>query len=115
MTFMRLFWVKSMEASERRGLINRLAVLLGHLLKWQFQPLFRGKDWQLTIKEQRRQLGRLLDDNPSLKARLEEFVKEAYLDALLLAARETGIDETALPQECPYPCTSIIDANFFPQ
>jgi hypothetical protein len=58
--------IEHMGASERRELINRLAVLMGHLLKWHYQPSFRGRNWQLTIKEQRRQLQRLLKDNPSL-------------------------------------------------
>ena len=62
--------IESMGASERRELIDRLAVLLAHLLKWYYQPSFRGRSWQLTIKEQRRQLQRLLKDNPSLYARL---------------------------------------------
>jgi len=84
-----------MGASERRELINRLAVLLAHLLKWHYQPSFRGRSWQLTIKEQRRQLQRLLNDNPSLHARLEEFTSDAYVDSVLLAAKETGLEESA--------------------
>jgi hypothetical protein len=84
-----------MGASERRELINRLAVLLAQLLKWHYQPSFRGRSWQLTIKEQRRQLQRLLKDNPSLHARLEEFIADAYVDSVLLAAKETGLEESA--------------------
>lgn len=79
--------IESMGASERRELINRLAVLLAHLLKWWHQPNYRGRGWQLTIKEQRRQLQRLLKDNPSLNARLEEFIPESYGDAVILAAK----------------------------
>jgi len=30
--------IESMGRSEKRELVNRLAVLLAHLLKWQFQP-----------------------------------------------------------------------------
>jgi hypothetical protein len=100
--------IESMGASERRELINRLAVLLAHLLKWEFQPNFRGRSWQLTIKEQRRQLQRLLNDNPSLKARLDEFIPDAYGDALILAARETGLDESVFPAKCPYTLDSIM-------
>ena len=37
--------IESMGASERRELINRLAVLLAHLLKWNYQPSFRGRSW----------------------------------------------------------------------
>ncbi len=106
--------IESMGASERRELVNRLAVLLAHLLKWQHQPSFRGRSWQLTLKEQRRQLQRLLQDNPSLHARLEEFIAEAYLDSILLAAKETGLEESAFPLSCPYTRDNLLDADFYP-
>lgn len=103
--------IASMGASERRELINRLAVLLAHILKWHYQPSFRGRSWQLTIKEQRRQLLRLLNDNPSLHARLNEFIADAYLDAILLAAKESGLDETAFPVQCPYTQDELLNAE----
>ena len=103
-----------MGASERRELINRLAVLLAHLLKWHYQPSFRGRSWQLTIKEQRRQLQRLLKDNPSLHARLEEFVADAYVDSVLLAAKETGLEESAFPSQCPYAQYDLLNSEFYP-
>lgn len=106
--------IESMGASERRELINRLALLLAHLLKWQYQPNYRSRSWRLTIKEQRRQLERLLEDNPSLNARLGEFFPEAYIDAVLLAARETGYEESVFPVECPYDRGAVMNAEFFP-
>ena len=42
-----------MGRQEKRELVNRLAVLLTHRLKWQFQPSLRGTGWRLTIEEQR--------------------------------------------------------------
>lgn len=106
--------IGSMGASERRELINRLAVLLAHLLKWQYQPSFRGRSWQLTIKEQRRQLQRLLKDSPSLQARLAEFITDAYEDSVLLAAKETGLEESIFPIQCPYAQDSLLNMEFFP-
>ena len=106
--------MESMGASERRELINRLAVLMAHLLKWQYQPTFRGRSWQLTIKEQRRQLQRLLKDNPSLHGRLSEFKVEAYGDALLLAEKETGLDESVFPEQCSYGEDDILNDEFYP-
>ena len=106
--------IESMGASERRELINRLAVLLAHLLKWQYQPSFRGRSRQLTIKEQRRQLQRLLKDNPSLHARLEEFISDAYEDSVLLAAKETGLEESAFPSQCPYAQDDLLNPEFYP-
>jgi len=106
--------IEHMGASERRELINRLAVLLAHLLKWHYQPIFRGRSWQLTIKEQRRQLQRLLKDNPSLHARLEEFIDDAYVDSVLLAARETGVEESDFPAKCPYLQKDLLNSEFYP-
>lgn len=107
--------VASMGASERRELINRLAILLAHLLKWQYQPSYRGRSWLLTQKEQRRQLQRLLKDNPSLQAKLCDFIVDAYGDAILLAAKETGLDESAFPAECPYAQSDILSLEFCPE
>jgi hypothetical protein len=106
--------IEGMGARERRELINRLAVLLAHLLKWELQPTYRGRSWQLTIKEQRRQLQRLLDDNPSLKSRLDEFIPDAYGDAVIIAAKETGLEESGFPAGCPYDSHGIMDAGCFP-
>ena len=52
---------------DRRELVSRLTVLLADLLKWQFQPQFRSKSWQFTLREQRTQIAKLLKDSPSLK------------------------------------------------
>ena len=106
--------IESMGASERRELINQLAVLLAHLLKWHYQPSFRGRSWQLTIKVQRRQLQRFLKDNPSLHARLEEFIADAYVDSVLLAARETGLEESDFPAQCPYAQEELLNSDFYP-
>ena len=107
--------IESMGASERRELINRLAMLLAHLLKWHYQPSFRGRSWQLTIKEQRRQLQRHLKDNPSLHARLDEFIADSYIDSVLLAAKETGLDESAFPVQCPYAQNDLLNMEFYPE
>lgn len=106
--------LESMGARERRELISRLAVLIAHLLKWQHQPSFRGHSWQLTLKEQRCQLHRLLKDNPSLHARLPELMDEAYGDAILAAAKETGLDEAVFPEQCPYAPSDVLSWAFYP-
>ena len=94
--------IESMGRSERNQLTNRLAVLLAHLLKWQFQPGLRGNSWRLTIREQRRQAARVLAQNPSLRASLDAILADAYGDAALIAERETGLPESTCPAECPW-------------
>ena len=107
--------LETMGRSERRELINRLAVLLAHLLKWQSQPNRRGRSWQLTVKEQRRQTARVLADNPSLKSMANELLAEAYGDAVIKAAKETGLDESAFPQNCPFAWDDALDSEFWPE
>jgi len=45
--------IEALGRKERQELRNRLGVLLGHLLKWQFQSNKRTNSWLGTIREQR--------------------------------------------------------------
>ena len=49
-----------------------------HLLKWQYQPNLRTRSWILTIKEQRRRIVKRLQQNPSLRSKLNEVIADAY-------------------------------------
>ncbi|NJL88411.1 MAG: DUF29 domain-containing protein, partial [Coleofasciculaceae cyanobacterium SM2_1_6] len=93
--------IASLGSQQRNELENRLAILLGHLLKWNYQPELRGKSWRSTIREQRRQIQRLITKNPSLKPYLAEAITEGYESALDLAVRETPLDYPDLPPSCP--------------
>jgi hypothetical protein len=106
--------IESMGRGERRELVNRLAVLLLHLLKWAYQPERRGKSWRLTIEEQRRQLRRHLRDNPSLQANLDEAIADAHGDAVLRAEAETDLPRDVFPWSCPYSFDQIVDDRFWP-
>lgn len=104
--------IESLGNQQRSELENRLAILLGHLLKWDLQPNLRGKSWRSTIREQRRQIQKLITKNPSLKSYLDEAMSEGYESALDLVVRETPFDYKELPQVCPYAIAQIFDNNF---
>ncbi len=106
--------IESMGRSEKRELVNRLAVLLTHLLKWRFQPGFRGNSWRLTIMTQRRALIRHLRDNPSLRSLIAEALRDAYGDARIEAERETGLDGGLFPVESPFTFEQAINEDFWP-
>ena len=106
--------IESMGRTEKRELVNRLIVLLAHLLKWKFQPKQRGRSWLLTIKEQRNGVADHLADNPSLKSKTEEAMNTAYRSAILLAAKETAIDEDGFPAACPWTFEQATDVEFWP-
>lgn len=106
--------IEALGRSERHQLINRLAVLIFHLLKWQFQPDFRGRSWHGTIKEQRLRIKKIMEENPSLKPFKEEAIKTGYVLSCSMIEKETTIDLTLLPQECPYAFEQCLDDEFYP-
>jgi hypothetical protein len=85
-----------------------------HLLKWQYQPTYRGHNWQLTIKEQSRKLERLIRNNPSLQHILDRKITDAYSDAIIAAAKETGMAENIFLEQCPYSIQKIIYSEYLP-
>jgi len=82
--------LESMGRSERRAFISRLAVLIAHLMKWEYQPKIRSKSWQYTIRAQRSQVRDLLKDNPSFK-----------LGRLNRASTVTRFSAPRFPAQCP--------------
>lgn len=67
-----------MGRQERRELENCLGVLIGHLLKWDYQTERRSKSWRVAIQIQRREIKDLLAENPSLQSYLTKAIAEAY-------------------------------------
>jgi len=107
--------IETLGRKERQELRNRLGVLLGHLLKWQFQSEKRSNSWLGTIREQRIQIKLLLQDSPSLKPYLDEVFLAAYELGLALAIRETKLGEQVFPEVCPYTPDQSMNPEFLPE
>jgi Domain of unknown function DUF29 len=105
--------IETLGRKERQELRNRLGVLLGHLLKWQFQSEKRRSSWLSTIQEQRIQIKLLLQDNPSLKSYLDEFFLASYELGLALVIRETQLGERIFPETCPYRSDEVLCPIFY--
>ncbi|MDZ8257257.1 DUF29 domain-containing protein [Nostoc sp. ChiQUE01b] len=106
--------IETLGRRERQELRNRLGVLLGHLLKWQFQAEKRSNSWLGTIREQRVQIKLLLQDSPSLKPYLNEIFFSVYELGLALAIRETELGENVFPEICPYTLDQTLNPKFLP-
>lgn len=104
-----------MGRGEQRELESRLTILLLHLLKWRYQPAFRGNSWRYSILEQRRRIERHLRQNPSLHAKLTECLTDAYGDARIEAAQETGLDPESFPETCPWSFPDMMSPDFWPE
>ncbi|TCT21532.1 DUF29 domain-containing protein [Thiobaca trueperi] len=107
--------IEDLGKRERRALENRLAILIGHLLKWRYQPDYPyRKSWRATINEQRRRIAQLLTDSPSLRTHLPDLLPDACADGRDLVVRETPLDYDDLPPDCPFALDSILDPDFWP-
>ncbi|WP_196522978.1 DUF29 domain-containing protein [Nostoc commune] len=125
--------IQSLGKQQRQELRNRLSVLIGHLLKWEYQSGRRSRrlvsqrvagvppvvatgepEGLATLRIQRLDIAELLEDNPSLKPYLEEAVRKAYLKGVELAVGETDLPKRTFPVECPYSLSEIVDYDFYP-
>lgn len=104
--------IASLGKQKQQELSNRLGVLIGHLLKWQYQPERRSRSWQVTIELQREEIRDLLADNPSLKSYLDKALIRGFRLGLALVLGETSISKKLLPRECPYSFDQLLDVNF---
>ena len=106
--------LESMGKRDKRQVINRLIVLLTHLLKWEFQPEKRSGSWKGTIMEQRRRIVQLLEDSPSLYNEIDNKLDYAYREAVKKASLEIGSDPFLFPEQCPYQKEFILSDEFYP-
>ena len=83
-------------------------------VKWKYQPVRRGKSWELTIKEQRLRIIKILRDNPSLKREIENCLLDVYPFAVIQAVKETGIDEKVFQITCEWNLEQVLNSEFLP-
>ena len=107
--------IESLGRSDRREIESRLAVILEHLLKWQFQPEQRSASWRASLLEQRNRVNRLLQESPSLRSYPATVLDEEYRLARLKAAGEAGLSPDGLPEQNPYTIEQVLDEDFFPR
>lgn len=98
----------SLGTHEFNSLRSALALILQHILKWDFQTERRSRSWTVTIAEQRERAQDQIDDNPSLKPRRAEALTRAYRSARRYASMETNLPLKTFPPTCPYDWEAIM-------
>ena len=106
--------IESLGKQQRAELRNRLSILIGHLLKWEYQVSKRSRSWVNTICIQRIDILELLKENLSLKPYLQEALQTAYVKGMLLASTETNLPRKTFPENCPYGLEDIFSDHFYP-
>ena len=106
--------IEDMGRSSKLEIQSRFAVLVGHLLKWQFQEVARSRSWRAMIDIQRIDLKAALKQMPSFRAYLAGRVAEFYPKAVAVAVRDTGLARSTFPKICPYTIEQILNQQFLP-
>lgn len=107
--------LESLGKEQAHALRSSYRVLLMHLLKWQYQPERRSGSWASTIIRERANAVERLDENPGLKPRQGQLVREAYKVARRAAAAETGLPLATFPETCPFPIARALDEDWWPE
>ncbi len=93
--------VEALGISQRKELLSRLTRLLEHLLKRLYVNLSQEYNgWERTIRNQRSELGILLDQAPSLKTKWDEYFVNAWQRALVKVRAE--YPQVSFPDTWPY-------------
>jgi hypothetical protein len=100
---------------EMRELAKQMSVLLAYLLKWHYLPAERTGSRPAMIEARRLDVAEILDDSPSLRARIDEPRTSQLIweDALAQAAIESGHD--SFPSECPWPIDNVLSEDWLPK
>ncbi len=93
--------IESLGQREKRALESVLVIVLAHQLKWEYQPVYRCRSWENSITEHLRRFDRMLAENPSLKAKLDDILIDAYRHARFEASQETGLLMETFPEGPP--------------
>ncbi|MBW4458743.1 MAG: DUF29 domain-containing protein [Nodosilinea sp. WJT8-NPBG4] len=75
--------IESLGCSDKKELKSRLVTLIAHLLKRLYiDSAYDNRDWEITIREQRKELLLLLEQSPSLRGYFVEVFDGVYAIAL---------------------------------
>ena len=106
--------VQALGRSERKEFLNRLIVLLEHLIKRAYVKRSENYNgWELTIREQRRRLRLALEDTPSLKTIWEQSFDRAWREVYLELSDR--YPEWPIPESWPYSrtITAVLQDKFW--
>ena len=113
--------VESLGKRELRELENRLEIVLDHMAKlYCAKSEIRNRNergWILTIKEQRLQIEKILQDSPALVSKLASVHEEAWKNVARLFPDRLTVEERQrpLPSKCPWTIIQVFQPDFFPE
>ncbi len=80
-----------MAKRDRRDLQSRLTVLAQPIIKSYVQSEKQSRSWQLTVREQQREIEKIFTDSKIFANEIEAMLPKVLVDAVKDASIETGI------------------------
>jgi hypothetical protein len=75
--------IESLGRRDRTAIVSRLETIVVHLLKLEHSSMTDPRrGWIVTVERNRQSVQRLLDESPSLRARLPELVAQALVSGV---------------------------------
>jgi hypothetical protein len=107
-------YLADMANRDRRRVESRLAIIMEHLLKWEYQADKRSRSWQRTVVIQGDELA---EDCKSgvLRNHAAANLAKSYAKAVKRAAVATGLSAQIFPKECPYTLDQLLLAELPPK
>jgi hypothetical protein len=110
----------SMGKSQISEFASQLGIIIDHLLRLKVQTdrsEAHERSWRTTIRVQREDLADHLDENPGLRNPeiIARAMKKGWRQGLILAVRETGLDDRHFPTDCPFSFEDLTDPDFLPK
>jgi hypothetical protein len=90
--------IDDLSGSLRREIRSRIKQIAAHLLKSQYQTKRATPSWETTIRVQVSEIDGILEDSPSLRREMPEFIATGYCRGRKLASIETELPLATFPQ-----------------
>jgi hypothetical protein len=103
-------YLEDMACRDKREVESRLALLIAHVLKWQYQPEKRSSGWRVTMELQQQELTGLVESGV-LRNYAEEILAKAYANGVRQAVADTGLPAATFPADCSFTIESLLAAG----
>jgi hypothetical protein len=100
--------------AELREFPKQVSVLLAYLLVWHYLPDERTGSRSAMIEARRLGVAEILDDSPSLRARIDEPRTFQFIWADALAQATTENEHDSFPSECPWAINDVLSESWLP-
>ena len=108
--------IEDLGQSIEQAIESHLERLLLHLLKFRYDPAREPRrGWRLTIRHARREIAKLIRNNPGLQHHPARYLTDAYEVAREDAPDATGLPPEIFPAICPWSLAQLLDRDFWPE